>query len=93
MSKIIIEDASERTDTLLRAAIASQIERLQASAQTSRARLQAFQARYGKELADVAAEDLDGGDVEYVEWAGEAEMLRRLEDDVRHLKEMEIVHR
>jgi len=93
MSKIIIETASERTETLLRAAIASQIERLQASAQSSRARLQAFQMRYGKELADVAAEDLEGGDLEYVEWAGEAEMLRRLEDDVRHLKKIEMAHR
>jgi hypothetical protein len=93
MSKIVIENASERTGALLRAAITSQLARLQASAQTSRARLQAFQARYGRELSSLAAEDLDGGDLEYVEWAGEAELLRRLEADVRHLKEIEIVHR
>jgi len=93
MSKIVIENASEHTQVLLRTAILSQIERLQASLERSRARLEDFQQKYRKELSQITAEDLEGGDLEYVEWAGEAELLRRLEDDLRRLKELEIAHR
>jgi hypothetical protein len=93
MSKIIIENASERTQELLRTAILGQIERLQASLERSRARLEDFQKKYGKELSQITAEDLEGGDLEYVEWAGEAELRRRLEDDLRRLRELEIAHR
>lgn len=93
MSRIIVEDASARTHELLRMAIASQIERLQASLEKSRARLEDFQKKYGKELFQITAEDLEDGDLEYVEWAGEAELLRRLEDDLRRLRELDIAHR
>ena len=92
MSKVVIEDTSDRTTELLRAAVAAQIERLLASIGKGRARLQALQNKYGKELAQVAAEDLEGGDLEYVDWAGEVELLHRLEDDLDRLKRLEIAH-
>jgi hypothetical protein len=33
-------------------------------------------------LQEMAAEDLEGGDLEYVEWAGEAKLLEGLEAGV-----------
>jgi hypothetical protein len=34
----------------------------------------------------MAAEDLHGGDLEYVEWAGEAKLLEGLEAELRELE-------
>ena len=35
----------------------------------------------------MAAEDLAGGDVEYVEWAGEAKLLDNLETELAELEQ------
>jgi hypothetical protein len=49
---------------------------LRAGVERTRRNLQSFEQRYGvttaKFLQEMAAEDLAGGDLEYVEWAGEA---------------------
>jgi hypothetical protein len=46
--------------------------------------------RYGVDtmcfLHEMAAEDLQGGDLEYVEWAGEAKLLEGLETELRELE-------
>ena len=34
----------------------------------------------------MAAEDLEGGDLEYVEWAGEARLLEGLEAELQELE-------
>jgi hypothetical protein len=34
----------------------------------------------------MAAEDLAGGDLEYVQWAGEAQLLNRLEAELKELE-------
>lgn len=65
--------------------------RLQASIQRTRQRLTEFEARYGVDTArflhEMAAEDLAGGDGEYVEWAGEARLLDGLEAELRELED------
>jgi hypothetical protein len=37
-------------------------------------------------LAEMTAEDLKGGDLEYVEWAGEAKLLEGLESELSQLE-------
>jgi hypothetical protein len=37
-------------------------------------------------LTQMAAEDLTGGDLEYVEWAGEADLLEGLQTELRELE-------
>lgn len=37
-------------------------------------------------LTQMAAEDLAGGDLEYVEWAGEAELLEGLQAELQELE-------
>jgi hypothetical protein len=53
--------------------------RLRASIERTKRSLAEFETRYGVNTADflkeMTAEDLEGGDLEYVEWAGEAKML------------------
>jgi hypothetical protein len=56
--------------------------RLRTGIERTKRRLASFEARYGVDTAhfmrEMAAEDLAGGDMEYVEWAGEAGLLEGL---------------
>jgi hypothetical protein len=64
--------------------------RLRASITRTKRRLAAYEARYGVDtshfLGEMTAEDLQGGDLEYVEWAGEAKLLEGLEAELRELE-------
>lgn len=58
----------------------------------ARKRLQPFERRYNvsseRFMAEMAAEDLEGGDDEYVQWAGEYLLMRRLEEKLMGLQEV-----
>ena len=64
--------------------------RLRASIARTQRRLATFEARYGVDtmrfLHEMAAEDLHGGDLEYVEWAGEAKLLEGLKAELWELE-------
>ena len=64
--------------------------RLRASIERTRSNLLRFETRYGVSTAfmlnNMAAEDLQAGDMEYVEWAGEAKLLRGLETELDELE-------
>lgn len=63
--------------------------RLKAGIERSKRQLAKFEQHYGVDtdhfLQTMAAEDLDGGDLEYVEWAGEARLLEGLEAELTEL--------
>jgi hypothetical protein len=67
---------------IVAAALAQYRQRLLHSVQRTNEYLRAFEERYSIStqtfLAEYAAEDLEGGDREYVEWAGEAAVLEKL---------------
>jgi hypothetical protein len=44
-------------------------------------------------MATVTAEDLAGGDLEYVEWRGEWRMLQQLKEDLGQLEAIEYADR
>lgn len=74
-------------------AIESYKLRLRAGIDRTRRRLAEQEERYGVSseqfLQKMAAEDLEGGDLEYVAWAGEARLLSGLErelDDLEHAR-------
>ena len=64
--------------------------RLRAGIERTKRRLAAFEGRYGVGtdhfLHEMTAEDLAGGDLEYVEWAGEARFMEGLEAELRELE-------
>ncbi|MFT5368121.1 MAG: hypothetical protein ACI8V2_003084 [Candidatus Latescibacterota bacterium] len=64
-------------------------KRLQSSIDRTKRNLAKFEKRYAVETAhflkEMTAEDLEGGDIEYVTWAGEAEILAGLESELREL--------
>ena len=75
-ARIVIELRKKETAQVILQAIESYKARLRAGVERSKRRLAQFEAQYGVNTAhflqEMAAEDLAGGDLEYVEWAGEA---------------------
>jgi hypothetical protein len=71
-------------------AIESYKARLRASIKRTQRRLAQFEQRYGVDTAhflqEMTAEDLEGGDLEYVEWAGEARLLEGLQEELIELE-------
>lgn len=63
--------------------------RLRSGIERTQRRLAQFEQRYGVDTAhfmqEMTAEDLEGGDLEYVEWAGEAKLLEGLGMELREL--------
>src|SRR6266568_215749 len=83
-------DNRQGAETIIQALDAYEV-RLQASLDRTKRHLAALETRYGVDTAhflrDMTAEDLAGGDLEYVEWAGEAKMLEGLEAELRELED------
>jgi len=80
----------EGAQTVLQALDAYKV-RLRAGIERTKRRLAEFEVRYGADTArflhEMTAEDLAGGDLEYVEWAGEAKLLEGLEAELRELED------
>jgi hypothetical protein len=75
---------------LVQAAIAGEIAKLELGLDMARRRLAPYEEKYKVTsehfLAQMSAEDLEGGDQEYVQWAGEAKLMQRLHEKVRILQ-------
>lgn len=93
MSKLYIEPARASVEVLrlVQSAIRSEIIRLELALEMAKKRLARFEEKYGVTsehfIAEMAAEDLEGGDDEYVQWAGEYWLMRDLEEKLTQLKE------
>jgi hypothetical protein len=78
---------------LVRSAIESEIAKLQLALKMAAKRLVPFEEKYGVTseyfTAAMVAEDLEGGDDEYVRWAGEYQLKQRLEEKLRKLREID----
>jgi len=70
---------------------AETLHQLRDSINRTKQRLREFENRYGVTsdhfLREMTAEDLHDGDLEYVEWAGEASLLDGLEGELRELQD------
>ena len=64
--------------------------RVRSGIERTKRRLATFEALYGVDtahfLCEMTAEDLAGGDLEYVEWAGEAKLLEGLTIELGELE-------
>lgn len=77
---------------LVEEAVRGEVARLELALDLARRRLAPFENKYSitseKFIASMAAEDMSGGDDEYVQWAGEYKLMQRLEEKLRQLKEL-----
>ena len=99
MTRIRVEDrdAGGEVSRLLQTAVESKVRRLRLGIESTEAHLRALERRHGrpstKAMATAAAEDLAGGDLDYVEWLGEWRMLQQLKQDLRQLEAVEYADR
>ncbi|MGA1285631.1 MAG: hypothetical protein ACO34J_16455 [Prochlorothrix sp.] len=95
MADVVLKtpDQPQRTATLLQSAVAAMIGRLERSLELTRRNLEQFEVKYqvssDQLLVTLAAEDLEGGDLEYVEWQGEYRFFLEISQDLEILKGLE----
>lgn len=92
MTTIYIEPDREAKEVfqLVRSAIESEIARLELALSLAAKQLIPFEQKYQvtseQFIAEMAAEDLAGGDEEYVRWAGEYRLMQRLQRKLHQLQ-------
>ena len=90
--ELVLEMANRQSAQAVRNALDTYKTRLRASIHRTHRKLGEFEQRYNVStdvfLQEMAAEDLIGGDLEYVEWAGEAKLLEGLETELRELEDV-----
>lgn len=78
---------------MVKSAIDAEITRLELALELAEKRLLPFEKKYKVSskyfISNMAAEDLEGGDDEYIDWAGEYQLKQRLEEKLQRLKEIE----
>ncbi len=99
MSATISIKSSHATDDILnlvKSAIEAEITRLELGLEMAEKRLSPFEKKYNVAseyfISHLKAEDLDGGDADYVSWAGEYKLKQRLEKKLQQLRELQYEH-
>ncbi len=81
------------TLNLVKSAITAEVIKLEMALELANRRLSPFEKKYKVTseyfITNLASEDLEGGDDEYVSWAGEYKLWKRLEKKLSDLKDIE----
>jgi len=96
MSNVKIISDREDSAELVRTAVLAELKRLELALNKTDKIISKFEELHNISsdtfLKDVSAEDLHGGDEEYVQWSGELQLRRRIIKDIQQLKSIEYVH-
>jgi hypothetical protein len=89
--EMVIELSNQQAAETVARALEQYKSQLRASIGRTRRRLADFETRHevttAHFLTAMTADDLAGGDLEYVDWAGEAKLLEGLEVELRELED------
>jgi hypothetical protein len=93
MPEVILRSSdSPQAMTVIRNAIDKEISRLEQGSALAMQRLKQFEEKYQVPSSEFAArftaEDLEGKDLEYVEWLGEYRLFQQLTEDLNLLKSL-----
>jgi hypothetical protein len=96
MTEIILKtNAPYKAADILKEALATEALRIKYSLNLAKKRLERFESKYNisstKFINELSSEDLKGGDMEYVEWAGEYQLFSRLNERLKVLESIENV--
>lgn len=96
MAEIILKtNLPEKATGILFDALEKESQRIQYSLSLAKKRIKRFEKKYDvssqKFFAEWSAEDLDGQDMEYVEWAGEYQLSIKLTESLAAIKSIENV--
>lgn len=90
----IVSDREDITD-IVRSAISAEIKRLEIGLKKTDDEIKKFEEKYKISseifLREFTAEDLKGGDEEYIRWAGELKIRERILGDLKKLRDIEYV--
>jgi hypothetical protein len=92
---IYIQSDQEASDVLhlVRTAIEAEAIRLELALEMANQRLMSFEKKYNVTseyfISHLSAEDLTGGDDEYISWAGEYQLKQRLQKKLKQLREIQ----
>jgi hypothetical protein len=92
----ILADEGSALD-IIETAIASEIQHLKIGLDNTQRRIADFERKYGSSsdefLSRTRAEDLGGGDEEYVTWIGELKIRERIIENIEKLQNIEYAAR
>jgi hypothetical protein len=91
----IKSDLDNATADIIKAAIQAEIKRLEIGLQKTERQIAKFESEYKIPsetfLAKFAAEDMKGGDAEFIEWAGELKIKDKIISTLKRLREIQYV--
>lgn len=96
MAQIVMNtDVPDKAVLVVREALATETTRVEHSLNVAKKRLKKFEQKYHVSseefMTEWSAEDLQGRDMEYVEWAGEYRLFSKLSDRFHVLKSIKNV--
>lgn len=95
MTTIRILSDQKDIHEIIRSAILAEIKRLEIGLKKTEKEIKGFEDKYkiSSEVfsARFGAEDLHGGDEEYIRWEGELKIRQRILEDLKRLEEIEYV--
>ena len=95
MIKLEISSDIDNIESLIKSAINFEISRLEIGLNKTNREIQKFENKYQVSsntfLREYTAENLQGGDDEYISWMGEIKINERMREELSHLKAIEYV--
>ncbi len=95
MAKLHIMSDNAKIVPIIQAAITAQLKRIEIGLRKTEQEIQQLETKYQisseQFLESYAAEDLDGGDDEYISWMGELKLRQRIREELQALQNIEYV--
>jgi len=95
MTKVKILSDKEGVTDVIKSAISAEIKRLEIGLKRTKREIKRFEEEYSASsqvfLKKFTAEDLKGGDDEYIRWAGELIIKDRILNELKKLKDIKYV--
>ena len=95
MRKLKVISDKEDISDIIKSAISAEIKRLEIGLNMTNKEIKKFEDEYNIPsevfLTQFTAEDLKGGDDEYIRWAGELKIRERILEDLKKLRDIEYV--
>jgi hypothetical protein len=95
MGKLKIISDREDISDIVKSAISAEIKRLEVGLNKTDKEIKRFEDEYKISseifLKEFTAENLKGGDIEYIRWVGELKIREKILEDLKNLKGIEYV--
>lgn len=95
MIKLHVTSDQQNVLPIIQSAIVAKVKRIEIGLRETEKEIQRFEAKYHipseQFLNDYTAEDLEGGDDEYVSWMGELNLRQAIREELQLLQNIEYV--